>query len=364
MGQKIKFPRALGHRRVIVIIWPFLVALIVFLWVRIAIGNPDLVEKYYSKEIYPFIARLFSGFSRLIPFSLWDIFWIIFILLIITGLILVIIRKMKPGKYILRLGQSFALIYSLFYMVWGFNYFRPGIGKRIGWETLKTEESVFRSILDSIIVNSNSTYIGILVSDYSVINTQIEESYYMNSSSLGISYPNGKRRPKTMVFSSFFAKAGVNGYFGPFFNEIHLDSFVFPMEYPFVLAHEKSHQFGIAKESEANLAAFVVCITSPDRRLKYSGYTNLLLYFLSDAAHLNDYKDYIKKIDKRVLLDLQLRRKYYQGIQKEKLHKVQVAANNAYLKTNHIKQGIRNYNEVVSLVIGWYNNRTKANKNN
>jgi len=358
MYLKNRLAKAGGLRRIILLLWPFILALLIFLGVRIAIGNPDLVEKYYSKGAYPFIAKVFSGFSSLIPFSLWDIFWTIFILLIIIGLILVIFRKMKPGKYILRLLQSLALIYSFFYLAWGFNYFRPAIGDRIGWETNKADEADFRSILDSIIVNANSTYIGISESDYSEINLKIEESYGKNGSGLGISYPNGKRRPKKMVYSSFFAKAGVNGYFGPFFNEIHLDSFVFPMEYPFVLAHEKSHQFGIANESEANLAAFVICVNSPDKRLQYSGYTNLLLYFLSDASHLKDYGDFIKKIDKKVLRDLQLRREYYQGIQKEKLHKMQAAANNAYLKTNHIKQGIRNYNQVVSLVINWYDNRT------
>lgn len=357
MDIKHKFRRVGRFRRVILILWPFIIALFIFLSVRIAIGNPGMVEKYYSNGFYPLIAKMFSWFSNIIPFSVWDAFWVIFILLIISGLCLLIFRKMKPGKYGLRLLQSLALIYSLFYLVWGFNYFRPIMETRLSWEIQKPDESVFRSILDSIITNANLSYDSVSAADYPTINILVEESYQKNCSELGINYPNGKRRPKTMVFSSIFAKMGVNGYFGPFFNEIHLNSHIYPMEYPFVLAHEKSHQFGIAKESEANLAAFVICTTSDDRRLKYSGYTDLLLYFLSDASHLKDYKDFLNKIDRKVMADLQLRRKYYSGLQREKLHKVQVAANNAYLKTNNIKQGIRNYNQVVSLVINWYTNR-------
>jgi hypothetical protein len=44
------------------------------------------------------------------------------------------------------------------------------------------------------------------------------------------------------------------------------------------------------------------------------------------------------------------------GLQNKKLLKVQAAANNVYLKTNFIKSGIKNYNQVVSLVISWYHN--------
>jgi hypothetical protein len=358
MYEKDKYKKVCSIRRIILISWPFILAALVFLIVRFAVRNSGLVERYYSEGIYPFIAKLFSSFSNLIPFSLWEIFWVLTILLIISGLFLVAFRKIKFGWYGLKIAQFMALLYSFFYFVWGYNYFRPTIETRIGWEKPKADVAVFRSILGSIIIHANSSYISVSASDYSTIDRLIEESYRKNSAELGINYPNGKRRTKTMFFSSIFAKSGVSGYFGPFFNEIHLNYYLLPMEYPFLLAHEKAHQFGISNEAEANLAAFVICTTSDDRRLQYSGYVYLLLYFLSDATHLKDYQDYIKKIDKPVIQDLQFRRRYYQGLQNEKLRKVQKAANNAYLKTNHIENGIRNYNQVVSLVISWYHNST------
>ena len=104
-----------------------------------------------------------------------------------------------------------------------------------------------------------------------------------------------------MLFSSYFAKSGISGYFGPFFNEVHLNSYLLPDDYPFLLAHEKAHQFGISNEAEANLTAFIICTTSDDQRLQYSGYLFLLLYFINDASQLSDYKEYIKKIDKPVI---------------------------------------------------------------
>jgi hypothetical protein len=343
------------------ILWPFILAALVLGSVRFAVHHSPLIEFYYSAGIYPSIARALSGLSNWFPFSLWDTFWAIVILLVISGFVLVIIRKMKLGRYVLRLIQLLALLYAFFYLVWGFNYFRPKIETRTHWESSQASEKNFRAIFDSIIVHTNLSYTSITPSDYSIIDVLVEESYAKNSVELGIPYPNGTRRPKTMLFSSFFAKSGVSGYFGPFFNEIHLNYYLLPMEYPYVLAHEKAHQFGITNEAEANLAAFVVCITSDDRRLQYSGYVNLLVYFISDAAHTKDVKDFIRKIDKPVIHDLRFQRTHWQGLQNKILDQVQTAANNAYLKTNNIEEGVKNYNQVVSLVIGWYHNKTRAN---
>lgn len=353
---KIRWPK-IRLTSLILNAWPFVLAAIVFLIIRIAVHNSRFVELYYATGIYPFIARLFSGFSNLIPFSLWDIFWIFTLGLFISSLFLVFIRKIKLGRYLLRVLQLLALLYTFFYFVWGFNYFRPKIEIRLGWSKAKAAETDFRCLLDTIIVHTNSSYYAVSPSDYPEIDRLVEVSYRKNSTALRINYPNGVRRPKTMLFSSFFAKSGVSGYFGPFFNEIHLNYYLLPMEYPYVLAHEKAHQFGITNEAEANLAAFVICTTSDDPRLQYSGYVNLLLYFLSDASQLKDVTNYVRKIDKQVILDLRFQRSHWQGLRNKTLDRVQTSANDAYLKTNHIEEGVKNYNKVVALAIGWYKNR-------
>jgi hypothetical protein len=342
--------------KIILLLLPFFLAALVFLSIQYAIRNSDMVEHYYSMGIYPFIAKTFSFFSNLIQFSLWDVFWVLIILLVVCGLVLVAFKRIRFGWYALRTVQLLAMLYSFFYIVWGYNYFRPKIEKRISWESPKADEVIFKSILDSIIRQTNINYIPVSFADYAKIDSLVEDSYRTHCTELGIGYPNGTRRPKTMLFSSFFLKLGVNGYFGPFFNEIHLDYYLLPMDYPFVLAHEKAHQFGITSEAEANLVAFVICVKSGDLRLKYSGYQSLLFYFLKDASQMKEYRDYFNKIDKRVLGDLRFRQKYYQGLENKNLSKMQTAVNNAYLKANKIERGVKNYDQVVSLVISWYHN--------
>lgn len=336
--------------------WPFCVALLVFISTRFAIGNDNIVERYYSSGLYPVIAKDFSFFSNLFPFSLWDIFWTIIILSLLSGLLLSVFKKIKFSWYVLRIIQLLAILYSFFYLVWGYNYFRPGIQERIGWKTADSSEVIFRLILDTLIEKTNYNYVAFSTSDYPAIDKLVEESYRNESKSLGLSYPNGTRRPKTMVFSNFYAKLGLSGYFGPFFNEIHVNKDLLPMDYPFTLGHEKAHQFGFTSEAEANLAGYVICVKSGDQRLKYSGYLTMLLYFLREASHTSGYKQYLSKIDKSVINDIRFRQKYYDSLQNNTLSEMQTAANNSYLKANNIEKGVRNYNQVVSLVICWYYN--------
>lgn len=333
---------------------PFLLALVVFIGVKISLRNPGGVEEYYSRGIYPVIAGFISRVSGLVSYSLWDLFWAGLSLFVLAGLILVIFKKLRISMYLLRFTQMLAMFYSLFYLTWGFNYFRPALETRLGWNITKPGEDTFRTVLESLIVRSNETYTLIKQEDYRALDAAVEKSYSKCSDLLAISYPNGARPTKTILISSYFAKSGVSGYFGPFFNEVHINHYQLAVDYPFITAHEKAHQFGFANEAEANLAAFIVCSTSEDRRLQYSGYMHLLLYFLNDARQLPDYRNYLAKLDRKVMKDLRNREKYYDGLRNKKLEKVQTAANDVYLKTQNIDKGVKNYDQVVALTIAWY----------
>jgi len=343
-------------RKILVDLSPVLIALLIFISTRIAVRNPQFVEKYYSDCVYPVVAVCLSSFSNLFSISIWDIFWAISIILLIAGLFLAIFRKIKAGTFFLRFVQVVAVMYIWLYISWGYNYFRPDIHTRLGWVPPKTDETEFRSVLDTIISGANSNYVVFDSTGYSEIDSLIELSYKMNSACLGITYPNGSRRNKKMVFNSIMEKSGILGYYGPFFSEIHLTSNALPSDYPAALAHEKAHQFGITNEAEASLFSYVVCVTSDDQKLRYSGYMTLLIYFLNDALILEDYAGLEKKIDRRILHYLYYRKDYYLNLQNKTMEKAQSVAYDAYLKTNHIKSGIKNYDQVVALVISWYNN--------
>jgi hypothetical protein len=331
--------------------------LITFFFVEWASIHPEYVEKYYSAGIYPAIAAGLSFVSRQVSFSLWDIFWIGLMIGILISVVLLIIRKLRFWLSLLRFLQLAAILYTLFYFLWGFNYFRNPIEKRMEWGKVVQNDEHFLTVFDTLITSANQSRVEISFSDYHKINLEIEKSYQKHAKELGISYPNGSRRPKTMLLSSFFAKSGVSGYYGPLFSEVHVNGKALPTEYATILAHEKAHQFGITSEAEANFIAWYICSTSDDKRLQYSGNILLLRYFLSDAFAAKDLKKYLQRFDKKALEDIIAQRSHWLAMRNAILDKAQSAANDAYLKSNKIDEGIKNYNSVVSMAITYYFNQ-------
>lgn len=333
--------------------WPFIIAALVVFLTRLALHFPDITERVYSDGLYPLIAASLSSLSGLLPFSLWDVFWAVSVLILIAAIAAILLKKISFRLFLLRSGQILALMLIWFYLSWGFNYFRPDLNKRMGFELSEVDEEVFRSSLDSIISLVNNNYCSILHDDYPEIDSAVEKSYSEHASLTDIRYPNGSRRPKKMIFSNLIAKFGISGYFGPFFNEINLNKKILPMEYPFLLAHEKAHQFGVGGEADANLVSYLVCSGSEDQKLRYSAAFCLMLYFFEDAQYLDDYGAYLESLDSRVLEELRFRQQYYYGIQNEAMEKAHEKVYDAYLKGNNVAQGIDNYNKVVELYISW-----------
>ena len=99
-----KSPGIFKRRRVILNSLPFIIAAMAFISVRLAVKNPQVIESWYSELIYPLVSRSFSRLSGLFSFSLWDVFWMLFGLLIIAGLIAVILKKLKFDLAPLILG--------------------------------------------------------------------------------------------------------------------------------------------------------------------------------------------------------------------------------------------------------------------
>ncbi len=338
---------------------PFLIALITWFLVEKGSENPEKVESLYAKGLYPYVAALLSALSNLVSFSLWDVFWSLVVLFILYALVLLLRRKLRIGNSILRVLQFAAILYSFFYLSWGFNYFRQPIEKRLGWTRHIEKKDMFPAVLDSLISAANNSRVEIKTSDYPVIDSLIEQSYRDHAAYFGYDYPNGSRLPKTMLYTWFFAKSGVSGYFGPFFNEVHLNGELLPTEYPFVLAHEKAHQFGIPGEAEANFMAWYICAHSGDNRLKYSANIQLLQYFFADPYHHEAIQEFLKRFDKKAMADIMKQRNHWRELRNETLDKAQTSANNAYLKSNKIHDGVMNYNSVVRLTLEWYLNENK-----
>lgn len=313
--------------------------------------NPKFTETVYSQTIFPAIAFLLSFLSKWVSFSVDDALYAILAIFLMTIFLLVIFKKLKFGRFLLLLIQTLAICYVAFYWFWGFNYYRSGINERLSIEKSKPDTVQFVRVLERLIANTNRSYCTFESTGYSVIDSLVEASYKTNSSFLKIKYPQGKRRPKPITLSNFFAKASIAGYYGPFFSEVHLNDSLLMIEYPQVLAHEFAHQFGITSEAEANFYSWLVCSRSDSKQLQYSANISMLNYFLSQAKHLHNFPDLVRQINKPVIDDIRKVQMHWESMRNEQIDKAAGKVNDVYLKTNKVEKGIEDYFGVVQLVM-------------
>jgi hypothetical protein len=312
---------------------------------------PLIAEHYYSQKIYPLLATLISSLSKWIPFSLDDLFYF---LLIITGILLVvllIVRKLSIKTAGLIVLNVLAVVYVSFYLLWGFNYFRADLNTRLDLKSGINDGEEFMTVFSNLVMETNNSYSTFDDFDEEEIARLIEDSYKHFAPVLKLRYPGGSRRAKAITMSGFFAQAGISGYFGPFFNEVHLNSKLLPVEYPFVLAHEKAHQFGITGESEANFYAWLVCTGSDSGQLRYSANLIALRYFMYYGYGQEEYREIISILDGRVVEDIRKVQHHWNQLRNEKVENVAAKVNDAYLKTNQVEKGIRDYTGIVKHIM-------------
>ncbi len=353
-------------RKILSIKWVILpvLAVVTFGLTKLAYQFPEITERWYSQKLYTLIAAIISPLSNLIPFSLDDLFYFLLIAALILLIILLIFRKItlaNGGKFMLNV---LAATYILFYFLWGFNYFREDLYQRLKLSKQETNSKAFVIQLKKLVESTNKSWCTFEKWDKNQVDQNIEKSYKSLAPALKIKYPAGKRKAKPITVSRFFAQAGISGYYGPFFNEVHVNSYILPVEYPFILAHEKAHQFGITNEAEANFYAWLVCTNSKSKQLQYSANLHVLQYFLYQGYQLEEYPEIIAKLDKRVKKDLELIRKHWVSLRNEKVDEAASKVNDFYLKTNKIKEGVKEYSGVVKFVIDYSNDSRFQKKYN
>lgn len=345
----------------IVLGWAFLpiwLALATYGLTELFSRHPDTTETLYSHSLYPVIAFLLSSLSQWVSFSVDDVFYGLLAVFLVVLLILVFVRKIKFGRFILVVIQTLAVCYMLFYWFWGFNYYRSGINQRLQISESKPDTIQFVRVFSSLIAQTNHSWCNYENVNYLTIDSLVEASYKKNASFLKLNYPQGTRRPKPITLSPFFAKASIAGYYGPFFSEVHLNDSLLRIEYPQVLAHEFAHQFGITSEAEANFYSWLVCTQSDSKHLQYSANLSMLNYFLSQGKRLHNFRELVHQIDKPVIDDIRKVQKHWESMRNERIDKAAGKVNDVYLKTNKIEKGIKDYFGVVQYVMDFLTDST------
>lgn len=340
-----------------------------FSWPSVFAGQSAWVEAHYSETIYQGIRRVVSAITSLVPFSIAELMLYALVVGIPALLLIRLIQwllRISDGKRFLRTIASVlltgAIILNLFYVTWGFNYFREPLAQRLGldvstrpveeleafvWNTAK-EASALRKTLPE-----DEQGVFAPTESMQSIFGKLPEAYAALTSDYPAFQPD-PTRAKPVLWSRGLSWQGIAGVYIGLTAEPNVNADQPPLLLYQAAAHEMAHQTGIASENEAEFTAYLACRYSSDPAVRYSGLMNALI-LSGNALYKADSSRYLAATlayGDALWRDLEAYDAYwhmFDGEVRESADK----RNDVYLKHNSQPSGILSYGESVDLMLAF-----------
>jgi hypothetical protein len=338
--------------------------IIIALAIKLVSLRTDWIEKYYSTGIYPRIAKIQRLITGSIPFSIGDILygiWMIMLILFVFRFIRdLVTARLERGYFWLATAKNFTKllwIYIFFNLLWGLNYNRYGIADQLGLKEEKYGKEEVMQLTQELIAKVNASRLEMGDSFQYPSRTAIYDSVAKAYSELSVQYPYLKyenRSVKSSLYGKLGNKFGFLGYYNPFSGEAQLNVRIPDFLLPFVATHEVAHQLGYAYENEANFVGYLASTTAKQPMFHYSVYFDLFMYANGELAQYDSAqaKNNYKQFDTLVRRDVRELREYYK-LNKNPFEPIIRMLYGEFLKINNQPKGINSYNEVVGALLAY-----------
>lgn len=319
------------------------VSVIIFLVLRLM---PEVTEQVYGRTIYPVFRWLFDFSLGWLPFA--AAYLLPF--LIIGLFVFTAVKKNTLGNWLRTAGNALGWIVTMFYFFWGFNYARPSLSDRIPDTSETISDKAMVALAQSTVSNLNALRTNSLI-------TSIPEDDKLNDllrTAVAESLANYNINLKTnclvrpMSPPGILRKFGITGIYMPLTGEALLEKSHPQPEKIFVMAHELSHSFGVTDEGEANLVAYLSCITHPNEVIRYAGHLSMWEYVMWELHRRQIQADFeLEPIVQEDLERLKEERKRF----KEWVPELGDMVNDTYLKAQGVEAGTASYSTLPELYI-------------
>jgi hypothetical protein len=248
-----------------------------------------------------------------------------------------------------------AVLYLVFLGAWGLNYRRVPLAQQLDFNRARVTPEAVRALNARAAAEAGRLRPTIPAGDQGwpsrdAVARALVPALDRAVNALGLRGPVRPGRPKTSMLDPWFTRTGVSGMTDPFVLETIVAGNILPFEWPMVVAHEWGHLAGLARESEASYFAWVACLGG-DAGERYSAW--LETFILTAVALTPDERAAaVGALPDGVRADL---RAMHERSARDEVRFLSAAAwttYDGYLKANGVASGVRNYGEVVQLMVG------------
>lgn len=322
-----------------------------------------LVERWYSRGVYPACQRLLTSASNLAPFALFDVLLIAMAAWLVWRLAGDVALQRRVGwprtafGIAMRLLATSAAVYLVFLATWGLNYQRAALQDRLEFDAQLVTPGRAHDLADVAVDRVNALYGAAHAAGAGIDNVNVDGdmaslavAFADAERVLGVAHPATPARPKHSWLNPYFRAAAVDGMTDPFLLETLVVSDLLPVETPLIVAHEWGHLAGFADEGEANFVGWLTCVRGSSRE-QYSGW--LFLYTEMAAGLRRDDRSAVAarlapgpRDDLRAIADR------IRGHVSPRVSAAGWRVYDRYLKANRVEAGAASYAEIVRLILG------------
>lgn len=334
-----------------------------FFFLQILKKYPRFVEEVYSLGIYPVLSKNARFLFGKIPFSVGDFFYLLIAVLAIRWLINNAYRlRFEPLRFFLEITAAVSVVYCMFHMLWGFNYYRLPLHESLNLESDYSYEQLVATTR-LFIEKSNAKHLELGYPDSVKIDLPYSQKEIFDKTSNGyenlkLIFPKLEYSPKSIKTSNWslgLTYMGYSGYLNPFSGEAQVNGLLKSYKFPVVACHEEAHQIGYAAENEANFIAAMATLHNEDSYIQYAGLIYTLRYLINDVARNNQdqYYELLETIHPGILESYREMREFWDQYENpfENFSKIFW---DLFLKANNQKKGIRSYDYMVALTINYF----------
>jgi hypothetical protein len=309
----------------------------------------DVVERWYSNGFYARLQSIVTPLTNLVPLALLDIAVLV---LVAAGAWRLFTRwrrhgvRSACGRAAVDLVSSAALLYIVFVLMWGLNYRRVPLERKLDFDQSRVTRAAALRLANDAAGLVNRGHAAGHAGPIDV--TSLERAFGEVQRALGSMRSARAGAPKRSLLGWYFRAAAIDGMTDPFFLEIIVNPDLLDVERPFVLAHEWAHLAGFASESEANFVAWLTCIGG-DPQASYSGW--LAAYQHAAQALPRDERRTLTALEPGPRDDLRA----IAARNQRSSETVRTAARDvydSYLRANRVPEGIESYGAVLRLMLG------------
>jgi hypothetical protein len=321
------------------------------------------VERFYSNGLYIVISKIARTVWGKIPFSVGDILYGCTIIYLLSA----IWKNRKSWKMewkdkLLKITSVLAIVYFLFHIFWGFNYYRVPLFEKMNIQREYTDIDLI-VFTERLIAKTNAVQLKISQDkNKKVSNPYSQDSIFKMSQNgynkLAKEYPFFEYKTpsiKKSLFSLPLTYMGFGGYLNPFTNEAQVNDTLPMFGFPNVVCHEMAHQMGFASESECNFIGFLAGVKNEDLYFQYSAYSHALRYCMANISLKDEAKFKILKatINHGIIENFKesdLFWKQYDSIIDKGFH----VFYDQFLKMNQQEDGLESYSKFIDLLVNYY----------